>query len=255
MSRHAQAPDAARLSPATNRVAGVVSASVAMPRSDGRFGFASHGVDGLLIADDFFRLAHDDSGKPRLHPDVTALGLAAALLAEMILTRHARVADERIVVNHGSAVPHDRVAQTILLYLRGEHEPLKVRDWLAFLARSAYSEVAARLMDAGHVTADRRWPRATTVYVPVVMNEAAWPAARLSGQLERHEPLDRLDTILGGLIVATDLHRKVLPYAPSDGVAQLRQAVSDAPASIRNLLAHTEAAAGDAIIDGRKRRR
>jgi hypothetical protein len=225
-----------------------------MQRSDGRFGFASQGVDCLLIADDFFRLAHDDSGRPRLHPDVTALALAAALIAEVMLMRHACVDGEWIVLSSGSAIPRDRVVQTVLRHLHGEREPLKVRDWLAFLARSAYSEVAARLLDAGHVMADRRWLRAT-VYPPVVMNEAAWPAARLLRQLERHEPLDRLDTILGGLIVATDLHRSVLPYAPSDGVLQLRQAVSIAPASFRDLLGYAEAAVGDAIIDGRRRRR
>jgi hypothetical protein len=221
-----------------------------------KFGDASYGVDGLLIADDMFRLVHDDRGKARVHPDVIALVLASALLAELILLRHAWVDGEWVQATRSSEAPRDRVTQTVLLRLREEPRPLTVRDWLAFLARSSYYEVASRMVDAGHVVPVRRLPLLgnATRYVPVDINEAFWPKARLAMHLDHRDPLDALDTILGGLVVAADLYRSALTCSTGEGVGQLRNAVAAAPPSIRSLILHTEAAVGDAIIDGRRRR-
>jgi hypothetical protein len=253
VAAHTQARGAAQVPPGDGLSGLSAHSPMGWPR---KFGDASYGVDGLLIADDMFRLVHDDRGKPRVHPDVIALGLASALLAELILLRHAWVDGDRVLVNPAPKMPHDRVAQTVLLRLREEPRPLTVRDWLAFLARSSYYEVASRMVEAGHVVPIRRLPliRNATRYIPVDINEAFWPKARLAMHLEYHDPLDELDTILGGLVVAADLYRSALTCSVGDGVAQLRSAVAAAPPSIQSLILHTEAAIGDAIIDGRRRR-
>jgi hypothetical protein len=222
-----------------------------------QFGRANRSACGWpLIADDLFRLAHDDRGKSRLHPDVTALGLAAALLAELILMGYAGIENARVIPAQTTAVPPEPIAAGVLGHLRDEGDPLKVRDWLAFLARTAHPLVGDRLLDAGHVwpRSRRVWFRTTVLYVPADMNEAAWPQARLATHLERHADLDALDIILGGLVIATGLHSMILTDTPGDVEEQLCDAVSAAPAAIRDVLAHTEAAVGDAVIDGQKRR-
>src|ERR1041384_1529675 len=53
--------------------------------------WAMRGVTALL-ADQFFLIAHEDrSGRSRLHPRATGLGLAAALLGELMLSDRLRV--------------------------------------------------------------------------------------------------------------------------------------------------------------------
>jgi hypothetical protein len=201
-----------------------------------------------LVADDMFRLAHrDHDGSPLLHPDVAAVGLAAALLAELVITDRVRINGGRVTV-WNPAPPADPLARTVLEQLWGERVTHPVRTWLTFLARTSYDDVGRRLLRAGHVAVRRRrWGWAVR-YVPVNMNTAAWPWARLSDLLRSGHGLDGFDTVLGGLVLAMDLHRQVLLGDAGELTDRLRATVTAAPAAVRELLCHTEAAAGDAVI-------
>jgi hypothetical protein len=196
-----------------------------------------------------FRLAHRDDGSPLLHPQVAALGLASALLGELVLTGHAGLRDGYVIIVHTTA-PGDALAHTVLDLLLGEPVNHPVRTWLAFLATTAHAEVASRLLRAGHVReqVSRRLFARSVRYVPTEMNDAAWPWARLSTLLRSGRRLDAFDTVLGGLVLATDLHRAVLTGNPAELTAGLRREVAGAPAPVRELLSHTEAAVGDAVI-------
>lgn len=196
-----------------------------------------------------FRLAHGDDGGPVLHSDVAALGLAAALLGELVLTGHVGVRGGMVIVR-SVAPPWDALAHTVLDHLTGEPVRHPVRTWLAFLAQTAYGEVALRMLRAGHLreeTSRRVLRRPAHRYVPVDMNQAAWPWARLSSLLRAGRRLNAFDTVLGGLVLATDLHRKVLTGAASDLTAGLRREVAEATPAVRDLILHTEAAVGDAV--------
>lgn len=132
---------------------------------------------GRVLADDFYRLAHHDvTGKPRLHTRAVGIGCAAALLTELVNTRHINVADNRVAVV-GQHPPADSLAHVVLDQLIAEAgREHSVRTWLAFLAGQAAEQVANRLLRAGHVRmeAARRLGRQTGVlYVPVDMNLAA----------------------------------------------------------------------------------
>jgi hypothetical protein len=206
-----------------------------------------------LVADDLFRLAHrDHDGRPLLDEHVTGLGLAAALLAELVLAKRLALPGGQVIIVDAEP-PIDALAHTVLDRLAAERAALPVRTWLAYLARTAHQDVADRLTRAGHLrkTTERRLLGRRVRYVPTDMNTAAWPWARLSGRLQKGQPLDGFDTVLGGLILATDLYRTVLLGHPADLETGLRAAVADAPAPVRELLAHTEAAVGDAIITRR----
>ncbi|MBO3741630.1 GOLPH3/VPS74 family protein [Actinoplanes flavus] len=206
-----------------------------------------------LVADDLFRLAHrDHDGRPLLDEHVTGLGLAAALLAELVLAKRLALPGGQVMIVD-TEPPIDALAHTVLDRLAAERAALPVRTWLAYLARTAHQDVAERLSRAGHLrkTTERRLLGRRVRYVPTDMNTAAWPWARLSGRLQKGQPLDGFDTLLGGLILATDLYRTVLLGHAADLETGLRAAVTTAPAPVRELLAHTEAAVGDAIITRR----
>ncbi|GIE91900.1 GOLPH3/VPS74 family protein [Actinoplanes regularis] len=206
-----------------------------------------------LVADDFFRLAHrDHDGRPLLDEHVTGLGLAAALLAELVLARRLALPGGQVIIVDATP-PIDALAHTVLDRLAAEQAALPVRTWLAYLARTAQRDIADRLTRAGHLrqTTGRGLFGRRVRYVPTDMNTAAWPWARLSSRLQKGQPLDGFDTVLGGLVLATDLYRTVLLGHSADLEAGLRAAAADAPAPVRELLAHTEAAVGDAIITRR----
>jgi hypothetical protein len=204
-----------------------------------------------VIADDLFRLAHSDTtGRPRLHPRAAGVGLAAALLAELMLA-------SRITVQHGSLAvldrrpPEDALAHTVLEQLVAEPAHRAVRTWLDFFGQTAVDAVGERLYRAGHVTrVVSRWRRAVS-YPPTDMSEAAWPEARLRMQLTRRDRWTWPDIVLAGLVGATGLARQVL-WDAEPAVRQYHaEVVGWLPPRLAELVAQTEAAVGDAVLSHR----
>ena len=214
-----------------------------------------------LLADDVFRVAHDDWGSPRVHREVAKQALSAAVLAELLLSGHA-------ILDRGALIPArvddslDPIGAAVMSQLRAESDELHVRDWLAFLTtseiadRDLYDQVGSRLEQTRHVVREspgllsRAVLRRSARYVPLDINAAAWPWARLSGRLRQGERLDAFDTALGGLILAAGLHRHVLVGDAGDVETSLRRHVAAADVEIRELVYHTETAVGASVITG-----
>jgi hypothetical protein len=204
----------------------------------------------VLLADEFFRLAHNDAtGRPLLHPRAMGIGLAAALLAELIFAEKIIARDERLCVVDLTP-PRDALAHTTLDQLASDPQQHAIRTWLGFLAQTSYESVAQRLWRAGEVRREesRRLLSRAVVYVPVDPNVAAWPSARLSMRLREGRPLDQFDAFLVGLAAATELDGHVLDGAPPKAFAYLRYVIANVWPPVRQLLPHTEAAIGDAVL-------
>ncbi len=104
-----------------------------------------------LLADDLFRLAHHDrTGRPLLHASVAGLGLAAALLAELVVAEAIVIESDQVCVVSRTPPP-DVLAHTVLGQLAGEVAGHTVRTWLAFLSQTSRERVALRLLRSGHV--------------------------------------------------------------------------------------------------------
>src|SRR5262249_41205672 len=141
-----------------------------------------------VLADQFYLIAHEDrAGRSRLHPRATGLGLAAALLGELMLLERVRVYEgDLLVVSReppGAALSHNSLD---LLVVQRQHREL--RTGLAFLAQDATVRVGERLNRAGLVEpVIRRGLRgAHTHYVPVTpeqRNTFAWAPVRLANLL------------------------------------------------------------------------
>lgn len=207
----------------------------------------------MLLADELYFIAHDDAtGKPQLHGRAAGLALAGALLAELVLF-------ERITVQGGMLdivdrrPPDDALAHTTLHQLIGEQQHRAVRTWLAFLGQSARTAVAQRLQRAGHIrqTEVRRAFRTTTVYVPVDMSAAAWPENRLRHLLTSGKQITMTDAALAGFAGAAGLTERILWDADADARRYYSYVVGSLPTPLRELIAHTEAAVGDAVLSNR----
>lgn len=206
----------------------------------------------LLLADDFFFAAHDSiSMRRRLSDRAMGLGLAGALLGEQLLFRkinlrggQVRIVDER--------PPLDALAHTVLDQLRADPS-VSLRDWLRFLSRDAYQQVAQRLVREGQLyeLEVRRFWRTTTAYEPVATTRAGGPESRLAYRLGRGVDLEFPDVVLAGLIDATGLDAYLLADTRSSTRDYLRHLLAGLPTSLGDLIAETAAAVGDAVLSAR----
>ncbi|MEV6810947.1 GPP34 family phosphoprotein [Micromonospora sp. NPDC051296] len=206
----------------------------------------------MLIADEFFLIAHNDTrGKAKLHPAAAGLGLAGGLLGELILYGHITVTSGQVTVIDRRP-PADALAHTVLDQLIGEAQHQAVRTWLSFLAQTAVTSVGERLARAGVLRRqeNRRLLRTTVTYLPIDLNVAAWPATRLRAVLERAEPPSVPDALLLGLVAAAGLTREVLWSAGPRAHHRLNLIIPALPAPLKELVAHTESAVGAAVLRG-----
>lgn len=212
------------------------------------------GPDGpVLLADEFFLIAHDDqTGRPRLHQSAITHGLAAALLGEL-------AAAGRISFDRGHIYvldrrpPADALQHLILDRLVGEPQHAATRTWLSYLAATAHEEVARRLWQAGKVEPQqqRKFFRTVAVHVPTDMNVAAWSWARLSTKLRQYEDLDAFDLALAGICVSCRLDQFILDGAPYAVGAHLRRLLAAAPQPMRELFADLDTAIGHTVLSHR----
>ncbi|MFB9908333.1 GOLPH3/VPS74 family protein [Allokutzneria oryzae] len=208
----------------------------------------------LLLADDYYLIAHDDvTGASRCGEGRAGLGLAGALLGELVLFGAIDI-DRRNIVILDAPAPGDPLARALLEELVRNDDVTSVPDWLQYLGQRAHKQVVQRLLHAGHVRATevRRLLQTRTVYVPTDMNVAAWSAARLANALSKDEALSVPDTVLSGLVVATELEMEVFQYASPDVGRHLRRLLAGLPPALRALLSETEAAVGDAVLRHRR---
>ena len=212
-----------------------------------------------MLADQYFLIAHEDrTGRSRLHPRATGLGLAAALIGELILEGRVGVADGDLVILDRHP-PADALAHDILDLLVAQSRHRDVRTWLAFLSQDSAARVGERLMRVGAVepVVRRRMLSTQTLYMPnsaEQRNAAAWAPARLANLLVRGIEMSVSDRILVGIIAATGLTRHVLYDFEMHRQAfqSLPNAVESLPSDLRELVEYTEASVGSVLTVGRR---
>jgi hypothetical protein len=138
------------------------------PRLQGRHGLpacgpvnAGPGLGGTgLVADDLYLMAHHEtSGKPFLQPRPLGIGLAGALLAELMLGGHVVTGSDSTVAA-GPTLPGDDLARQVRNQIAGEPEQHLLLEWLLFLGQSVTGGVGRRLERAGYlIPAGRLAPR------------------------------------------------------------------------------------------------
>ncbi|MCE7007134.1 GPP34 family phosphoprotein [Kibdelosporangium philippinense] len=222
----------------------------------------------LRLADEFFLVAHNhdaDTIVPRLHDTGIELGLAGALLAELVLDRRLEVADGRVIVFDPSP-PNDQLAASMLRDIVTE-PPHSVRVWLEYLSQDARDKVGSRLHVAGHLAQVRLrkwWGGPAMQYRAVNAEQALIPEVRLHDLLARPHPgleVTRIsmdhklmqDVTLAALAHSTGLLSALLWYhGPHRARSQLDEMRRALPAPLLELAKQTEAAVGDAVL-GRRR--
>jgi Golgi phosphoprotein 3 GPP34 len=203
------------------------------------------------LADDLYLLAHHETtGKPHLQPRAAGLGLAGALLAELMLAGRIRCW-RGLIIPAGGGPPADDLSQQMLSLVASERAHRPPRDWLLYLARTATGEVALRLARAGYLTPARgrrfgpgaRW-------VPVDPDSAFAPLVRVKSAL-RSPGLDAQHTTLAALAAASGLSHHLAGYLPPHAQRRLSETAGRLDPSLRELIAQTQAAVDSALLSHR----
>ncbi|MCY1144524.1 GPP34 family phosphoprotein [Actinoplanes sp. Pm04-4] len=206
----------------------------------------------LPLADDLFLTAHDSvKGKCLLSPATLGLGMASALIGELVLWRRVDVVDGKIQIIDDRPTG-DPAATAVLDQLLREGHHRAVRDWISFLATGVATDLVERRL-ARSALVQRQEKRglfgSKVSFVPSDTMIAGWPATRIRTFIGRGELLDIPDLVLAGLILATGLDQHVFLTLDARGRGQLfDQLKRRLPAMLLELISQSEAAVGDAVM-------
>lgn len=204
-----------------------------------------------LVGDDLYLLAHHDvTGRPLLSPRPLGIGLAGALLAELMLGASIGLsADARVTVSR--RWPDDDLAHWAWDRVAAEREPVLLREWLVFFAYGASMDIAQRLERAGCLGQVRGLlPWRPGRWVPADPSVAFAPIIRVRSALDPSRPLDPRHAALAGLAEACGLGFRIA-QARVPGTRTAEQTVSQLGPQLRYLIAQTQAAAGNAVLSHR----
>jgi Golgi phosphoprotein 3 (GPP34) len=206
------------------------------------------------LADDFYLIAHHErSGRLLVAERSAGLGMAAGLLAELVLSDHLRVHEGGLFPGGAMFAPTDALLREVLALVGTPGQDRDVAGWLRFLAADAGLDVRYRLVldkILTRVTARTVVGRRQARYLPSDPNTAAWPAIRLAKHLSGDLEMTLADLTLTGLVQVTGLLRLVLWLKPdhTPGWARADRIRAELPPDLAELVAHTEAAVGDGVL-------
>lgn len=201
-----------------------------------------------LVADDLYLLAHDDrTGRRCLGPRSLGIGLAGALLADLMLGDSIGLQRGGTIVAHRRR-PDDDLGQRVHAQIAAEGEPRPVRDLLLFFARNAAADVARRLEQAGYLEHVRSWiPGRPGHWVPLDINRAYAPLIRVRSALDPSRALDPRHAVLAGLTWASRLDKRVTQAGPT-GQRGVDEAVSYLIPGLRFVITQTQVAVDSTLL-------
>lgn len=190
-----------------------------------------------------------------------ALGLAGALLSELVLDERIDVRAGRIVVVN-RAPTQDILGATVLGDIISERyqakEPHPVRTWLTYLSHSSTDQVRNRLCFNGFLIEEpgrRWWGGLSNTYRAADLNTALGPEASVHSLLV-HEHADGDPTPATTFAVLADacglLPKLAWWHEQRVGLRRrLAELRDQLPRALRELADQTEAAVGDAVVSRR----
>ena len=230
------------------------------PRAEGGVQAAAGPLAGTgRVADDLYLMAHDENtGRPLIGPRLLGTGLAAALLAELMLAAG-------LVLHHGSvggvtvdsgmvlacrAEIADDLARHVHQVVAAEPRLHPVQVWLGFLARDAARNVAFRLGQAGYLEqAPRRLPWQAARWVPVDPDWAYAPLSRACRAAAPDRMFDPGRAVLAGLAEAGGLGFRMTGLLPAGRSVTDATRRLDLP--LQDLINVTQAVVGAAVLTRR----
>lgn len=209
-----------------------------------------------LVANDFlFFVVDERSGKLAVAARVAGFGCAAALLSELVLGGNLAVQDGQTVPTPYGPHREHRGAGELWREIAVNPQHRDTRTWLEFFAPTALERVASRMAAAGLIRVEQRRAlsgKRVPVYLPTDVKVSGFPTGRVHRLLTRPDQRTSgvVDQALVGLCAVTGAIDRVLWDPNTARVARTRVApmTQGLHPYLRDLLATTKAAVGDAVL-------
>jgi hypothetical protein len=207
------------------------------------------------LADDFFLIGLDGrTNRPRLHAKAMGLGVAAALMAELVLSNYIQIHQNRILVASRHYAPEAREHADMLSAIIAEPQH-ELPVWLTFFAQTSVDIVQERLVAHRFMHVESRGVlRSKQTYVPVDPMSVEWRSLRIARLISKRDIRTWEDLSIIGLIVATDLTDAVMWNAsPEDreNLLVILRYLNDEP-SLHALITQVETLIAAAVLSQRK---
>jgi hypothetical protein len=207
---------------------------------------------GQPLGNDFFWLAHDHrTGRPRLRPRALAVGLAAALLGEVLIAGAIELRGGRLMIRDESP-PAELLAQRIYAEVLADARR-SPRTWVEVLSPSAEFWVVERLRRDGQIRVSWR-RRLSSGFAggrgagrPRDPVAAAAVSRRLMSELDDGRPVPVSDAFLIGLAHATDLFLALPEGLSTQRDGRADQMTAGLPNALRHLVGLCEAGVGGQV--------
>jgi hypothetical protein len=180
----------------------------------------------LPLWDELYLLAPDDStGNPSAHPTSRSVGLAGAVLIDLLRTGRARLVDGRIR-NEYLGLPGDSLAEAALAHLRRIGPLPPVRGWLrGFGGPDLYQRVQANLVSVGILRRHSRRFRSDR-YQPVHTVWTVRARGHVRSVLYGYDQPDAQLAALCGLLDAVNIPDALSLSEPAGEIRQRLRAVA-----------------------------
>ena len=211
-------------------------------------------MDGPL-ADDLFFAVHDPfSGRPRASEGRADACLAAALICELLLDDHVRVAEDGGLLPVARSLPEEPLARAVLARLERQLAagPWSVADWTADTTPTAEAMVGERLTRSGRGVSVRRRRFGLAGGSTVAATEASvheLAMDRLAAYLRNGVTPQPPDVVLSVLVMLAQPRPDPLTGTPAAREFVL-QLVPRLPDGVRAVLARTERVLGGNDLAG-----
>jgi hypothetical protein len=190
---------------------------------------AAHVAHTLVLADEYFLVAHRNNGNPINSRPILGAGLAGAIVGELVLSGQLIITDA-IVSRTDQEDATDSVARMISEYLRSISGSCTVLDLITRLRSDCVLWIAQRLADRGLLVPESGGGlfRRATRYVPTDVVVAREPVARLTRHIiEADRVPDQQTVLLAALVNCTGLQTVFAGEFARGRVAERLAQISD----------------------------
>jgi hypothetical protein len=200
------------------------------------------------VRDQLYLLAHHDDGQPVIHIPSLSLGLAAAVMIDLVLTERVTVTSGRIGISTVTPTG-DAISDATLTAVLNTRQPRDLRPWLKWLSTDLYERTSSGLYAAGHVT--RKFRRRLfgpdeNIYRPTSGNTATYMAGPVFRAVNDSRYIEPPTYALAGLVGVLRLERVIgNNLSTNDLLARLAELARESDRPVRDIVGTVERLVGD----------